>query len=121
MTTLALDGLRVVDLTGWSPDGLGALCGRILADLGAEVVLIEPPGGSPTRRRAPLAPDGSSLWFAHRSVNERAVVLDLYDGAARAQLETLVAGADALVESSGPGGLAAIDEALGPRGLALAY
>ena len=125
--TLPLDGQRVVDLTGYGgADGLGVLCGRILADLGADVVHVEPPGGSPLRRRPPLTPGTltpgtTSLWFAHRAVNERAVVLDLDAREGRADLEVLVAGADALVESSGPGGLAAIDESLGSAGLSLAY
>ncbi|MFI5042217.1 MAG: CoA transferase, partial [Acidimicrobiales bacterium] len=45
MATRLLDGLRVLDLCGES----GALAGRVLADLGAEVVLAEPPGGAPLR------------------------------------------------------------------------
>jgi crotonobetainyl-CoA:carnitine CoA-transferase CaiB-like acyl-CoA transferase len=118
---LPLDGFRVVDLTASGPDGLGALCGRILADLGADVVLVEPPGGASGRRRAPFAPDGTSLWFAHRTVNERSVVLGLHTEDGRVDFETLVAGADALIESSGPGGLAAIDVSVAPRGLAAAY
>ena len=48
-----LDGLRVLDLA----DGSGALCGRILGDLGADVVKIEPPGGEAARREPPFAGD----------------------------------------------------------------
>jgi crotonobetainyl-CoA:carnitine CoA-transferase CaiB-like acyl-CoA transferase len=46
-----LDGLRVLDLT----DDFGLLCGRMLADLGADVLQIEPPGGVRARTRAPVA------------------------------------------------------------------
>ncbi len=55
-----LDGVRVVDRTGEA----GQLAGRILADLGAEVVLVEAGGASPVRRLPPFAPDGTSLRFA---------------------------------------------------------
>ncbi|HUY22792.1 MAG TPA: CoA transferase [Acidimicrobiales bacterium] len=55
-----LAGLRVLDLAG-EP---AAMTGRILADLGAEVVKLEPPGGDPLRAVPPLGPDGTSLRFA---------------------------------------------------------
>ncbi|MBI3065059.1 MAG: CoA transferase, partial [Deltaproteobacteria bacterium] len=45
-----LEGYRALDLTGWG----GQLCGRILADLGMEVIKIEPPGGDPVRRLPPI-------------------------------------------------------------------
>ena len=48
-TNAPLDGLRVVDST----NGRGELCGRLLADLGADVILVEPPGGSTLRQRHP--------------------------------------------------------------------
>ena len=65
----ALDGVRVLDLT----DRSAALTGRLLADLGAEVILVEPPSGTPARRLAPwldgatgpeAAPKGSSSTAA---------------------------------------------------------
>ena len=96
----ALGGYRVLDLTierGW-------MCGRMLADLGAEVVKIEPPGGDPGRLRglfvdpARPSPDESlSWWFENRG--KSSVVLDLDDAADRERLLGLVDGADALVES----------------------
>lgn len=46
--SLPLDGVRVLDLT----DGTGAMCGRLLADLGADVVLVEPPDGAAARTAA---------------------------------------------------------------------
>ncbi len=76
---LPLEGLRVVDLT----EDVGELCGRLLSDLGAEVVRVEPPGGSPTRSRPPLAPDGTGLWWQYRNAGKRGVVLDLATGDGR--------------------------------------
>src|SRR6218665_324360 len=97
---LPLDGLRVIELS----DGKGEMCGRVLADLGAEVTLIEPPGGSAARRAPPLV-DGHSLYFATHNANKRSLVLDLACAAGRDELLNLVGGADILVESLGPGRL----------------
>ncbi|HIF99541.1 MAG TPA: CoA transferase, partial [Myxococcales bacterium] len=59
-----LSGLRVVDLA----DEKGELCGRLLADLGAEVIRVEPPEGAFSRRLPPFAPDGeTSLYFGFRN------------------------------------------------------
>ena len=54
-----LEGLRVVDTT----NNRGELCGRLLADLGANVVLVEPINGSSLRETAPFGPNGESLGF----------------------------------------------------------
>ena len=100
----ALDGIRVIDLA----TARGELTGRILADLGAEVVKIEPPGGSPSRRVPPFvagredAPDGSLFWAA-MALGKRSVVLDIDDADDRERLKQLIAGADIVVESSEPG------------------
>lgn len=76
MTTVAsgrpLDGVKILDMA----EEKGELCGRLLADLGAEVVRAEPPGGSVPRRLPPHAPDGTSLFFAHRNASKRGVVID---------------------------------------------
>ena len=69
---LPLAGLRVVDCT----IERGELCGRYLADLGAEVVKVEPPGGSPARQLAPIR-SGVSLAWAVRNAGKLGVVLDL--------------------------------------------
>ncbi len=100
----ALRGLRVVDMT----DHRGEVAGRVLADLGAEVIAVEPPGGSASRRRAPLAPDGSgrSLWWETFALGKRSVVVDLEDASARTQLRRLILGADVLLESFAPGVMA---------------
>ena len=67
----ALEELVVVDFT----TGLsGAYAGKLLADLGARVVMIEPPGGSPLRDRPPLAPDGSSAMFVYLSGGKESVI-----------------------------------------------
>ncbi len=108
---LPLDGLRIIDST----DERGDLASRLLADLGAAVVKVEPPGGSPARRLAPLAPGGESLSFALRNTNKRSIVADLADSAGRAELERLLAGADVWFESHRAGEL----EALGVERTAL--
>ncbi len=98
-----LDGLTVLDLSG--PEGQP--CGRILADLGADVILIEPPSGSPSRRMAPFANgepgQDRSLYFIHFNTNKRGIVLDLDDAAARTRFLELVREADVVLESGRPG------------------
>jgi len=98
-----LRGYRVLDFT----DERGLLAGQILADLGADVIHIEPPGGSRARRRGPFVgdredPEGSLLWWAYGR-NQRSIVLDLEDAADRTSLERLLADADFLIESESPG------------------
>src|SRR5436190_13930805 len=72
-----LDGLRVLDLA----DESGFVCGRILADLGADVIKVEPPGGDPGRRAPPFAedrpePERSLTWLAG-NVNKRGITCEL--------------------------------------------
>lgn len=98
-----LSPYRVLDLT----NERGLLCGQILGDLGADVVQIEPPGGSPARRLGPFVddvphPDRSLHWWAHCR-NKRAVTLDLDRAEGRDLLHRLVVGADFLIESETPG------------------
>ena len=72
-----LSPYRVLDLS----DERGLLCGHILAGLGADVVLVEPPGGSPARSAPPLygdAPEGEqSLYWAAYARDRRSIELDL--------------------------------------------
>jgi len=102
-----LKGYRALDLTGLS----GQLCGRILADLGMEVVKIEPPGGDPVRNLAPFITSANgqklSTTFAHLNAGKASKVLDLDKEADRAALRKLVETADVVVESSQPDELAA--------------
>lgn len=93
--TLPLSGIRVLELTHGHLEG----CGRFLADLGAEVLLVEPRGGLPSRRRPPLK-DGVSLHFASHNANKLSVELDLDDPAAIERLGALLDGADIFLEST---------------------
>ena len=91
-----LDGVRVLDLT--SEDGM--FCGYLLAQLGAEVIAVEPPGGSSARHLAPFDPaSGDSLWWAAYAQGKQSQVIDLDTEAGRAQLAARVAEADVLLES----------------------
>jgi len=102
----ALAGYSVLDLTverGW-------LCGRLLADLGAEVIKVEPPGGDPGRTKGLFADPGQpnieenlSWWFQNRG--KSSVVLDLDDIADRGRLLGLVDDADVVIESFATGWL----------------
>jgi crotonobetainyl-CoA:carnitine CoA-transferase CaiB-like acyl-CoA transferase len=96
-----LQGLRVIDLA----DEKGELCGRLLADLGADVIRVEPPEGARSRRIPPFHA-GASLYFALRNFNKRGIALDLESAGDRGRLHELLAGADALIESFPPDHLA---------------
>jgi crotonobetainyl-CoA:carnitine CoA-transferase CaiB-like acyl-CoA transferase len=102
---LLLHGVRVLDLS----QDRTQMCGRYLADLGAEVILIEPPGGSASRRIAPLIGDagvgGESLYFATHNANKLGITLDLRTALGRERLLELCAGADIVIESEAPGAL----------------
>jgi crotonobetainyl-CoA:carnitine CoA-transferase CaiB-like acyl-CoA transferase len=96
--------LRVVDLT----DLRGAFAGRLLADLGADVVKVEPPRGDPGRLTPPFAggieaPD-RSLPFLYRNANKRGLVLDLHDADGWHRFGALCEQADILIENLGPEG-----------------
>ena len=104
MEGLPLQGLRVVD----SADQRGQLGGRILGELGAEVILVEPPGGGRARRYHPMDGD-ESLYFAVRNWNKRGMTLDLQSADDRRRLLGLLGTADVWLESSLPGSLVALD------------
>src|SRR5262245_29011258 len=116
MSVAFLRGYRALDLTGLS----GQLCGRVLADLGMEVIKIEPPGGDPVRRLAPfvLLSNGSELStsFAHLNAGKASKVLDLDKEADREVFRELVKTADVVLESFQPGELEA--KGLGYKALA---
>jgi len=90
-----LEGLRVVDTT----NNRGELCGRLLSDLGADVVLVEPPQGSDLRRVAPFSPNGESLGFLWRNANKSSVVIDCTTEQGAEKLLQLLGEADVWVES----------------------
>lgn len=98
----ALAGVRVIDLTRILS---GPFCTMTLADLGAEVIKVEPPGrGDPVRGQGTLV-DGLSWYFAGVNRNKRSLTLDLRQDTGRAVLAELLAGADVLVENFRPGTL----------------
>ncbi len=101
-----LSPYRVLDLT----DERGILCGKILADLGADVIQIEPPAGSSARRVGPFYhdeahPERSLFWWAY-AANKRSITLNLACSDGRSLLKRLVPAAHFLIESFPPGHMA---------------
>ena len=119
-----LAGYRVLDLT----DEMGAMATKLLADLGAEVIVVEPPGGHPLRERGPFYhgqpdPEKSLAWFTFQT-NKKSVILDIATPAGRDLLLELVERSDFLFESSPPGHLASLGlgyEAASARSPGLIY
>jgi crotonobetainyl-CoA:carnitine CoA-transferase CaiB-like acyl-CoA transferase len=97
-----LDAYRVVDFT----NERGLLAGRLLADLGADVIQVEPPDGSSARRVGPFADDGESLYWAAYAANKRGVTCDLDAPDGRELALALCADADFVFESEPPGTMA---------------
>jgi benzylsuccinate CoA-transferase BbsE subunit len=104
-----LAGLIAIEICG----PLGQYAGKLLADLGADVIKVEPPEGSEARRVGPFVGDrpgpNRSLNFWYHNTNKRSVVLDLAnDAGARESLARLVARADIVLEDNPPGTMAAL-------------
>ena len=99
-----LDGVHVLDTT----DEWGELCGRLLAELGAVVVRVEPAGGSRSRRLSP-SHNGVGLFHAYRNVGKRMVELDVGEVNGRRRMEELLSWADAWLDSSPAGSRARFD------------
>src|SRR5918995_1847594 len=98
-----LSPFRVLDLT----DELGFLCGKILGDLGADVIKIEPPGGDPGRRLGPFYgnqtdPEKSLFWFGFNN-NKRGITLNLESAQGRELFSKLGTKADFIIETFTPG------------------
>jgi len=98
-----LSPYRVLDLS----NELGFLCGKILGDLGADVIKIEPPGGEPGRRLGPFYgdqpdPEKSLFWFGFNN-NKRGITLNLESAKGRELFSQLVAKADFVMETFTPG------------------
>src|SRR5579872_2446901 len=104
----ALTGVRVIELASERI----AFAGKLLADMGADVILVEPPGGDPARNYPPFLEDQPgperSLWWWHYHTSKRGVVVDLESAEGRAQFKALAASADILLESEPDGRLAAL-------------
>jgi CoA:oxalate CoA-transferase len=98
-----LSGIRVVDLTRILA---GPFCTELLADFGAEVIKVEPPGsGDPVRGQGTIK-DGLSWYYVQFNRNKKSLTLDLYRDQGKAVLADLIRGADVLVENYRPGVLA---------------
>ena len=103
-----LAGVRVIELAGRS----GQWCGKLMADFGADVIKVEPPGGVPERHVGPFYKDienpNRSLYFWHYNTSKRSVTLDIGTERGRELFRTLVATADVLIETMPPGALDAM-------------
>ena len=97
-----LAGMKVLDFTEY---GAGPYCTMLLADLGADVVKVERPGGDGFRSWAP-AQDGEGSAFSQLNRNKRSIVLDLKNEADRSTAKALACKVDVLVENYRPGTLA---------------
>jgi crotonobetainyl-CoA:carnitine CoA-transferase CaiB-like acyl-CoA transferase len=100
---MMLKDCRALDLT----DDKGFLCGKVLADLGVDVIKIEPPGGDPSREIGPFwhdisDPEKSLYWFAYNS-NKRGITLNLETLEGKDIFKQLVKNADFVIESFKPG------------------
>lgn len=98
-----LAGLRVLELA----DEKGQFCGKLMADLGADVIKVEPPGGQHTRLVGPFLHDiphrERSLYFWHYNTSKRGITLNLEHPEGQALLRRLAATVDILLESYAPG------------------
>ncbi len=104
---MPLSGLRVLDLT----DRAGALGTRLLGDLGADVVRVEPPGGASLR----------AVRYGHEyaNFNKRCVAIDLGSEAGRARVRRLAEAADVVVDGRPPGASPSLDDLCGPASHAI--
>lgn len=95
----ALTGIRIIEIAN---ERL-SLAGKLMADMGADVILIEPPGGDPSRLYPPFMDDNPgkerSLYWWHYNTSKRGMVLDLDDEADRVTFRQLVRTADVLIEA----------------------
>src|ERR1700733_6631486 len=103
VTDDGLAGVRVIEMGQLLA---GPFCGQLLADFGAEVIKIEPPGaGDPMREWGREKPHGKSLWWPVVARNKKSVTLNLRLPEGQELARRLIAGADILVENFRPGTL----------------
>jgi benzylsuccinate CoA-transferase BbsE subunit len=99
----ALAGIVVLDMSR----GFGNYCGKLFANLGADVILVEPLDGLPTRRMGPridnCADSDSSLVFQYQNTDKRSIALDLDHADGQEVLRTLAATSHLIIESERPG------------------
>jgi formyl-CoA transferase len=98
----ALQGVRVVEMGQLIA---GPFCGKTLAEFGADVVKIEPPGTGDPLRQWRMIKDGTSVWWQVQSRNKRSVALDLRQAEGQRLARELIAQADVLIENFRPGTL----------------
>ena len=91
----SLSGIKVIDLTRVLS---GPFCTMLLADMGAEVIKIEPPKGDNVRNQGDMV-DGYSSYFAQFNRNKKSVILDLYKESEKEILKSLISEADVVVEN----------------------
>ncbi len=103
-----LSGYRVLDLA----DEKGVVCGMLLAEMGADVIKVEPPCGDKGRLRGPFFHDEvhpeKSLYFLYHNVGKRSITLNLDDDEGRGLFRELVKTVDIILESHDPGYLVGI-------------
>ncbi|HEY2042401.1 MAG TPA: CoA transferase, partial [Jatrophihabitans sp.] len=103
-----LSGLRLLELA----DQTGQFCGKLLGDLGADVIKIEPPGGEPCRHTGPFLDDiphpERSLSFWYYNTSKRGITLDINKADGRDLFRRLAATADVVLETFRPDHLSSI-------------
>jgi formyl-CoA transferase len=97
-----LDGIRVLELGQLIA---GPFASRLLAEFGADVIKVEPPGTGDPLRKWRMLHEGTSVWWASQSRNKRSVTLDLRDPEGQAIARRLAAEADVMIENFRPGAL----------------
>lgn len=100
---MALDDVRVIEVGG----ELGAWCGKLLADMGATVIVVEPPTGDPTRAYPPFRDDkpdpNQSLHFWHYNTSKQSVTVDIATEQGQDLFRRLVDTAEVILDSNPPG------------------
>ena len=94
-----LDGLRVLEIGHYVA---APFCARLLGDLGADVIKVEPPTGDPVRHWGAQV-DGQSIWWSMHGRNKRCITINLKSPEGRALLLRLVAKCDVVIENFRPG------------------
>jgi len=94
-----LDGFRVLDFSMFLA---GPYCSRLMADMGAEIIKVEPPGGDMLRHAPPFR-NGQSAYFGHMNCGKKSVELDLKEDQGRELVRRLIPSVDVLLENFRPG------------------
>lgn len=95
----ALEGIKVLDFSRYKA---GPTCGQFLADMGAEVIRVEKPGGGEERQLGPFAPAGQSIYLTFTCRNKKGITLDLTKQKGKEIVKKLVKQSDVVIENLGP-------------------